>query len=98
MKSTQLGRVCIINKFLHRSTCPVQSSCIETNNRLFVYNTSTIMCSTSCVNIGSVDLLSHFTKVKCDSWTWFFCMVLVTQGIPATGVKRALATSTAQKT
>ena len=20
-------------------------------------------------NIGSVDLLSHFTKVKCDSWT-----------------------------
>ena len=38
---------------------------------------------------GSIDLLSHFTKVKCDSWTYFFCVVLVTQGIPATGVKHA---------
>jgi hypothetical protein len=43
---------------------------------------------------GSVDLLSHFTKVKCDSLTWFFCVVLVMKGIPATGVKRAWATST----
>ena len=47
-------------------------------------------------NIGSIDLLSHFTKVKCDSWTYFFCVVLVTQGIPATGVKRVWATSTTQ--
>ena len=46
---------------------------------------------------GSVDLLSHFTKVKCDSLTKFFCVVLVTQGIPAMGVKRAWATSTMQK-
>ena len=48
-------------------------------------------------NLGSIDLLSHFTKVKCDSWTQFFCVVLVTQGILATGVKRAWATSTTQK-
>ena len=47
--------------------------------------------------LGSVNLLSHFMKVKCVSWTWFFCVVLVTQGIPATGVKRTWATSTTQK-
>ena len=41
-------------------------------------------------NIGCVDLLSHFMKVKCDFWTYIFCVVLVTQGIPAMGVKRAL--------
>ena len=31
------------------------------------------------IHIGSVDLLSHFTKVKCNSWTQFFCVVLVAQ-------------------
>ena len=30
-------------------------------------------------NFGSVDLLLHFTKVKCNFWTQFFCMVLVAQ-------------------
>ena len=48
-------------------------------------------------NIGSVDLLLHFTKVKCDSLTYFFCVVLFNQGIPAKGVKPAWATSTTQK-
>jgi hypothetical protein len=38
----------------------------------------------SKIGLCSIDLLSHFTKVKCDSWTWFFCVVLVTQEIPAT--------------
>ena len=45
----------------------------------------------------SVDLLSHFTKVRCNSLIQFFCVVLVTLGIPATGVKCAWATSTTQK-
>ena len=27
------------------------------------------MAFTAQINIGSVDLLLHFTKVKCDSWT-----------------------------
>ena len=46
---------------------------------------------------GSVDLLSHFTKVKCNSLTQFFCVVLVTQGIAAMGVKRTWASSTTEK-
>lgn len=58
-----------------------------------IIHTQFVLCAMQCKYLfshffrhfqvkGSVDLLSHFTKLKCDSWTQFFYVILGYLGNP----------------
>ena len=59
-----------ISKF-RKSCINLKSKCLDYESQELLLNMKICILEklVSITNKGSVDLLSHFTKVKCDSWT-----------------------------